>query len=404
MSIPVVNRGDGARVNAPHALLGISTTTSLVLAETSGNDHAVVRATLFGANGAQLTQLTSDIPRYGYARFDTLGANVTNGRFDIHVDSGGGSVTALAIVGSATSDAAATTLSRPTTDTSNATALARLIQDTPSVSLVTVVPVLTTPTSPGPKPAFHTILGLIAPSSGDASFDATLQGTLVTAKTTVTVPAGTTKVYNDVLAELFSFPANSQAAVFVKAAPTAKIFAMLQPASSSPSSFLPLLTTLSESLTSASGLSQRPLFADGLEQSIDATRGARWLLTLNEVGGGNGVVNVKLYEPANRSLPIGDKDFTLSAYQQLQLDTVFAALGLDDDAHKKDRTNVQCVVTARTGTAKIAATAVRIDNVSGDTKVIALQPSVGSAAPSDSLVTPVPTSAPVPPKRHAARH
>ena len=413
MSIPVVNRGDGARVNAAHVLLGVtnsgSTTTSLVLAETSGNDHAVVRATLFDATSARVTELTGDIPRYGYARFDTVGANVTNGRFDIHVDSGGGSVIALGIVGSSNSDAAATAISRPATDTSNATALARLLrravnEDSPSVSLVTVVPVLTTPTSPGPKPAFHTILGFVAPPSGDASFDATLQGTLVTAKTTVTVPAGTTKIYNDVLAELFAAAPNSQAGVFVKAAPTAKIFAMLQPSSSSPSSFLPLLTTLSESLTSASGLSQRPLFADGLEQSIDPTRGSRWLLTLNEVGGGNGVINVKLYEPANRSLPIGDKDFNLSAYQQLQLDTVFAALGLDDDAHKKDRTNVQCVVTARSGTAKIAATAVRIDNVSGDAKVIALQPSVGSAAPSDSLVTPVPTSAPPPGKRHAAKH
>ena len=415
MSMPVVNRGDGARLNAGQTVLGVTengpTTTALVLAETSGNDHAMTRVSVFNLSGAKVNEFTADIPRYGYAHFDDVGANVTNGRVELSVDSGGGSVIGLGIVGTGTSDAAATIVSRSLVDSSAATALGKLSrratdEDTPSQSLVSVVPIITTPVSPGAAPALKTALGLVAPSQSVATFVATLQtGSIASAKVTVPLNAGATAVYGDVLKDLFGYTGLSPASVFVQASPSAKIYAMLQPvAGSSPSSFLPLLTTLSESLTSASGSSQRPLFADGLEQSIDPTRGARWMLTLNEVTGGNGVVNVRLYEPANRSLPIGEKDFTLGAYQQLQLDTVFAALGLDSDDHKKDRTNVECVVTAKSGSAKVGATAVRIDNVSGDTKVIALQPSVGSAAPSQSLVTPVPTTAPVPPKRRAARH
>jgi hypothetical protein len=67
---------------------------------------------------------------------------------------------------------------------------------------------------------------------------------------------------------------------------------------------------------------------------------------------------------------------------------------------------VQCVVTAKSGNARVAASAVRIDNVTGDTKVVALQPNVGSASPSDSLVTPVQVNAPAPapPRRRGVRH
>jgi hypothetical protein len=50
---------------------------------------------------------------------------------------------------------------------------------------------------------------------------------------------------------------------------------------------------------------------------------------------------------------------------------------------------MQCVVIARGGNARVAATAVSVDNVSGETKAFALAPVAGSASPSTSIVEPV---------------
>jgi hypothetical protein len=51
----------------------------------------------------------------------------------------------------------------------------------------------------------------------------------------------------------------------------------------------------------------------------------------------------------------------------------------------------------------VAASAVSIDNVTGDTKMVALTPVVGSGNPSVSFVTPV-VNAPVPVRKRAAPH
>ena len=128
------------------------------------------------------------------------------------------------------------------------------------------------------------------------------------------------------------------------------------------------------------------------------------MLVLNEVGGGAGLVNVRLYEAGNRTLPIGDKNVLIAPNQQLQLDTVFSELGLDTPERRKERTNVQCVVTAVSGPARVAASAVSTDNASGDTKIYQLMPSVGSATPSVSLVTPSIVSVPSTGKHRGVRH
>src|SRR5205823_14311753 len=121
-----------------------------------------------------------------------------------------------------------------------------------------------------------------------------------------------------------------------------RVYALVQPIGSTtvtlPPASIQLPTTSSEALTSAAFSSQRPLFVDGLEQSIDPTRGSRWLLLLNEVAGSSGVVNVRLYEAANRSVPIAEKDVAINGNSQLQLDTVFSSLGLDAPDRRKDRT------------------------------------------------------------------
>jgi len=120
------------------------------------------------------------------------------------------------------------------------------------------------------------------------------------------------------------------------------------------------------------------------------------MLLLNEGGGAAGFVNVCLYEARNRSTPIAEKDMQVAANQQLKLDTVFAALGLDSPDRRKDRTNVEVVVTATAGSARLAASALSIDNQSGDTKAFALTPVVGSGNPNVNFATPVVTEQPPP--------
>src|SRR5205823_3861478 len=113
-------------------------TTSLTLAETSGLDKATVRVT--SDTGQTITQ---DIPRYGMKRFAVNAAT----RFDITVESGGGSIIGLASFGNATM------LSRPLNERVSATSLARAFAKarpeatTPSVT--TVVPVISGSTATG---------------------------------------------------------------------------------------------------------------------------------------------------------------------------------------------------------------------------------------------------------------
>jgi hypothetical protein len=421
IAIPVVNRGDGVRAGDTQVIPAITKSaplvTAVVFAETSGNDHAAIRARLRDAAGTLIgVPVTADVPRYGYVRFDDIAAsanagNVNQATFEISVDSGGGVVSGIALLQPVNLDGGTAISSRPLIDTTGATALARLMavhsSDAPSVSRTSVVPLIGTPTSGGSAPSFRTLVGFGAASGGAATFVSTFyRAGLNSIRQTFTVPAGTTRVVNDVLGELFGQPLTAAGSVVVEAPSTSRVYALAQPIGTGPVTLppaaIPLPNTLSEALTSAS-VAQRPLFVDGLEQSTDPTRGTRWMLLLNEVAGSSGVVNVRLYEAANRSVPIAEKNFSIAGLGQLQLDTVFSALGLDTADRRKDRTNVQCVVTAQSGNARVSATAVGIDNVTGATQVIALAPTAGSAAPSVSLVTPVFNTV-SPPRRRAVRH
>jgi len=208
-------------------------------------------------------------------------------------------------------------------------------------------------------------------------------------------------VFNDAAKEMFGNAAG-QGSIFVSAPAGAKVYAVLQGVNGTtftPIAALPLLTTLSEAISGAASSAQKPLQFDGLEQSLDPTRGSRWLLILNEVGGGIGVVRVRLYEAGNRNVAIAQKDVSIGAFQQLRLDTVFSELGLDAPDRRKDRTNVQVVVTATSGSARVTASAMSIDNASGDTHVFSLLPVVGTGTPNVVTIArvvtpPAPTSSP----------
>jgi sugar lactone lactonase YvrE len=408
---PVVARGDGATAGALHVInLLASSNVTLTLAETSGRDAATAHVTLFDASGVQTSTFMQVLPRYGMARIRLQDSAAT--RVEIRVDDGGGAVIGLATIAAANGAGGATVLSTPLADSSSAAstllrALWKPSPDNGTVSVTTVVPVLPAPSSAGAAPAYHTALGLVAAIGTSGTFNLSFRepsGGSATATRTVSVPAGSSKIYADVLSELFGFPAGKSGSVVVQPPPGGKVYAVVQSATTS--SYLALPTNMSEALTSAGSSARRPLFYDGLEQSTDPTRGTRWMLALNETSGAAGSVNVRLYEAANRSSSIASLDVPIAAYQQVTLDTVFSALGLDAADRRKERTNVQVVVTALSGTARVAAFAVSIDNQSGDTKTFALTPVVGSGAPNIAFTAPLPTTQPPPPsqRRRAVGH
>src|SRR5207302_892328 len=82
------------------------------------NDHALVRAILRDASGAKLGEVTSDVPRYGSARFDDIvasagAATVSQASLEININSGGGVVSGTAIIIPSNSDAGTAIASRP---------------------------------------------------------------------------------------------------------------------------------------------------------------------------------------------------------------------------------------------------------------------------------------------------
>lgn len=402
--VPSISRGEGARAGLDHVLAGIrregTVQTSLVLAETSGIDATAVRLTLRNGEGSVTGSTVVELPRYGHRRFDdiasTLGAAaVDGGLLEIAVERGGGAVAATTFLGGASRGSA------PREAKVAAAALAlRIAGKTTAGNVTTVVPLLASATPSRPT---RTTVGLVARNGIPTVFAASLRdaaGSIIASRD-IPVNANATLVIRNVF-QLFGATNVSTGTMVVDAPSSSLVYAVIESGTSqSATSQIPLPTSLSESLTSAALFGQRPLFLDGLEQSIDPARGSRWALLLNEVGGASGSMVVRLYEAGNRSRPIAERDFSIAPYQQIAIDTVFAALGLDTDARRKDRTNVLLTVTARSGSARIAASAVSTDNATGEVKVQALQPATGSGTPNASLISPV--SSPPPSRRRAVR-
>jgi hypothetical protein len=138
---------------------------------------------------------------------------------------------------------------------------------------------------------------------------------------------------------------------------------------------LPVIRGASEDVTSAS--SQRLLYLDGLDQSVEASRGNRWSLILTEVAGARSELLVRLYEAGNRTSPIAEKTFVLSPRARLKMDNVFAALDLDNDMRRKDRANMMLSVVSTSGGGVAAAVALSSDNTTGDGRSYVLRPSSG---------------------------
>jgi sugar lactone lactonase YvrE len=379
-AMPVVMRGEGARIGSSHRVAGIISTgdtkTSLILTETSGREKTTAHVALYDNSGLKRDELTIDLGRYGTKRIDDIGlalaggASLTAARVDIDVTSGGGAVIALAIATDRTSVAGAAIVGRATAPEVHLSSLGRPIHVEATTAANTQ-----TFTIPGAitNSTLKTTVGVSALASAvNASVALRDSATGQTTKQTISVAAGQTSEVD--------IPAGSGTVIVTTDAP-ASLYARVR--GTNIADALPVVSTFSEGLTG--GGSAMPLYADGLEHSIDATRGRKSSLILTELAGKSATVNVRLYEPGSRTAAVAEKDFTISANSELRLDNLFVSMGLESgpddlDQRRKNQINVAAVVTATSGTGVIAAQALMTDNKTGDRRTIVLLPVGGVPA------------------------
>jgi hypothetical protein len=418
--VPVATRGEGAKVGAPQTIVGLTSNgfiqSDLVLAETAGIAGASsVRVTIFDKDGVNRGNRSLSLSPYGEIEIkDVLvaisGTTLEAARTEIEVQSGNGQVIGIAKVLNMDTNAGATLVSQPT----DAALLSRIIRasaqrvrwgaQTATTAKFVIPGVVHGPISTSQTASYQTNLGLAAPVSASATFTVTFinpAGTRIVK--TVPVDANKTSEIKDVLNALFNIYGNAQGTITVEGPIGSRAYARLDGVSSSSNALaaaIPVVPTTSDALVSASTLEQRPIYFDGLEQSTDSTRGTRWIVFVSEISGQAVSFRVLLYEAGNRTLPIAEKAFTLAAYQQLELDSIFSAMGLDSDSRRKDRTNVLMVITPESGSGVLAATAVAIDNRSKGAQSFVLTPT-GGVSPTGlaGRITPPPPS----PRRRPVR-
>jgi hypothetical protein len=405
--LPTFERGEGARRGSPPAIPGIVATaalrTNLILAETTGVDGARVKVTLSDQAGSVLGFERVDVPPYGHrqlsgvaARLGAPGGVLGLGRLDLEVEAGSGAVASLVTQIDNTTDDAVTFTGRSAPATAGA-AVARLLvpagkrvavaADPLPVKAVIPAVVNGYRTFPGTDApwTFQSLIGFTSLSSAAATFQLTYRD-LASGQThvkSVTVPGRQTVEYPNVLEQLFGLPKGepSQGPVFVDSTPNGLLYAKVFSATDAGTlgDSFPVVAVPGESLTGAASLAS--LYVDGLEQSVTAGVGTRSNLILNEVTGKPAKVVVRLYEAANRTAPVAEATVELAPFEKRQLSTVFRELGLDSEERRKDRTNVQCVVTADEASAGlVSAVVTKIDNRTGDTKNLLLAP-VGGVPP-----------------------
>ena len=415
-SIPVLQRGEGARTGAPHKLVGITGSpnvrASVVVVETSG--EGVVNGTLqlFSQDGQRRGDLPFSVLRYGHTEITDvltrLGATtgIESGRFDVYANSGRGAATALLILTDPQKQRGAALVSQNAPNTGVAAGKRGFALATSRLYIV--------PGAINGNPAniaglsLSTIFSMAAASNVETAFRFVLLGS-TSPSPLLRIPAG--QSLEATMAQIFALSGNAQGSVTIETTSDAVVNARLASAvgGSSPSSLgagggaLPVVTSLSEALTAARSGMKRPVYVDGVEQSTDSSRGRRWDLLLSEVTGSSANVIVRMYESGNRTSPIAEKTFALAANEQRRLSTIFAAMDLDTDDRRKDRTNVQVVVVPDSGDGIVVAVAQAVDNRTGDTTSRLLTPSGGVLPTGVSKVTArVPGQAPASSTRRRA--
>lgn len=422
-ALPVAKRGEGARLGSAHGIGGVPSGSNvlrtLVLAETSGVDAARGHISVYDQDGNRVGNVPFSLLSNGEQQIDDIviaaggWSAFSTGRLDVIVDAGSGSVMADLVLIDPSRQSAAVIASQPITpqgSSASATSV-RAAAMAPPPSYV-IPGVVNGSSATAPSVSLATAVGLTAPSGVPATFAFTYLDALgfsSTVRPLLTVDAGKTLDVKNILEFLFSLPAgtSAQGTLLVDVSTAAPIAARVTSADTTVSQrtfgALPVITTLSEALTAAASGMRRPVFIDGLEQSVDATRGRTWDLLVSELVGKPVVITVRLFEAANRTSAIAERTFTLASHQQLRLASVFNGMGLDTEERRKDRTNVEAMVLPESGEGVVVAAAISTDNRTLDRSTFLLTPSGGVPASGVSKVAPV-IKPPPPPRRRSVRH
>ena len=399
-ALPVFRSGQGIRAGSRAAITAVAfdgaERTNLILAETTGVDSAVAKVSLFDRDGTLKGSENVTVPRWGQKQLSSvvwrLGGDSGSraGRLEISVESGGGTLAAVTTVVDNFNDDAAAFSARSVDAQGFVSKTLRSLKPVWAKATGTVkslVPALvngyrTFPAASEPF-TFRSVLGFSSLSSAEALFRLTYYD-LASGQTLsreVRVPGRRTVEYTNVLEQLFGIGRDvpSQGPLFVESDPQGLLWCRVASslAQGTIGDSFPIVPIPSESLTG--GSTARVLEIDGLEQSVDRSRGTRSNLILNEVAGKPVTLLVSLYEAGNRSSPVATRLLTLDGLEKVQLSTVFSDLGLDQDDRRKDRTNVLCTVTATSGDGLASAVVTTIDNRTGDTRNIPLAPSAAGA-------------------------
>lgn len=413
-SVPAVGGGEGARQGSSHEIVGVSTdaatSATLVLAETTGSGQVSLRIVLYDSEGAVRGQSSVDIPRYGFAEIDDViarvgaGGSITGGRIELQPVAGEGAVAGILKLLDRASGGGATVASRPPAPRSGVQSRFTSHGFGVNAAAVTfVVPqVFNGPLATGSADVFRTTIGLVAGSVATI-FNLTYRSGDEVRSAQVTVRPRSIVEHQNVLEQLFSLAPGSasEGSLTIEASAPADVYARLRLSGSALVSLrqdLPVLKSPSESVISPD--SQHPIYIDGLDQSVDADRGSRWMLIMQEVRGQPAKVLARLYEAGNRSSPIAAKEITLAALHRLKLDDVFAALDLNNDLRGKDRANMLLSVSFLSGGGGAIAVAMSIDRRTGDGRSFLLTPAGSSSLAHVRMPT---VAGAKPPRRRAVR-
>ena len=386
--LPALRSGEGAAAGAAHVIAGVTAgvtgqRSTLLMTETTGMDAVRVRATLYDNQGSRKGEITESITRFGQKAIDlttlSAGSTIDGGRIALVVESGGGAAAGIVTMLDETRKGGPTLVSQPVSGgPGSSSARLRILQNV--VTAVAVAPLVVNSTTTRTAMGFTLTGG--SSTTAIVTYRPSIPGSTAIEKTLPLFP-NVALQFENVLEQLFGIASGAKAegSLFVRAAEGSQIYARMQALSGgkwSATGSLPIFGSLSDVVTSIA--SRRPLYLDGLEQSVEASRGARWNVILSETGGVSGSVRVRLFEAGNRRLPIAEGVFALGAYEQVKLESVFAALGLESEERRKDRTNVLCMVTPEGGGAVISAVGVSTDNVTGDTRHHLFSPTGGVPA------------------------
>src|SRR5439155_2073486 len=177
---------------------------------------------------------------------------------------------------------------------------------------------------------YTTFLGVTAAgAAADLTFSYLSGGQVSKVAAHVTVPAGKSIDFSNIFDQIFGIPLTRKSAgtILIDTTSPVEIYGRIiltpQFGPFSTVGNLPVVSTASEALTSAVAGYQRPIYFDGLEQSIDPTRGSRWSVSPTELYNLPATVTVRLYEAGNRTAPIAETDVALAPHEQKILDPVF---------------------------------------------------------------------------------